>query len=299
VEARYACAEAGPVAVELTAILERPSHTRRDGRFTVSCAGDEQPHEVTFSYYQSRAQGRRGAVVVTPILGGSNEIAQIISLYFASAGYHALLVYRGPDKGFDKVLHWSWDAAAVERMLRRSVVDRRRAIDWLVTRPEVDPDQLGAVGVSMGAIATTVLAASERRLRAIVIILAGGDLPHVLCTSDEGRLRRWREARTQGDLTLEGLEQQLQGALLSDPLRLAPYIDTDAVLMFLARRDTTVPAADQWALYEALGRPELYVFPTGHYTSLLYIGYIERRAERFFARRFALPRGGPTAPASQ
>ena len=42
------------------------------------------------------------------------------------------------------------------------------------------------------------------------------------------------------------------------------------MLQVLARRDRSVPYANQRALWEALGRPERIELPTGHLSSGLY-----------------------------
>ena len=67
---------------------------------------------------------------------------------------------------------------APDDMYLRQVVDARRAVDVLASRPDVDVARLGYVGHSNGAIWGGVLAGVERRIRAYVL-MAGYARPSV------------------------------------------------------------------------------------------------------------------------
>jgi dienelactone hydrolase len=47
--------------------------------------------------------------------------------------------------------------------------DDRRTVDYLVTRPEVDPSRVGCVGLSVGGLRSMYLAALDERIRAAVV----------------------------------------------------------------------------------------------------------------------------------
>jgi dienelactone hydrolase len=47
--------------------------------------------------------------------------------------------------------------------------DDRRTIDYLVTRPDVDPERIGCVGVSMGGYRSAFLGAQDKRIRTAVV----------------------------------------------------------------------------------------------------------------------------------
>ena len=51
-------------------------------------------------------------------------------------------------------------------MLTQSVVDYRRAIDWLVSRDDINADKVGLLGYSMGGHMAFILGAVEKRIRA-------------------------------------------------------------------------------------------------------------------------------------
>jgi pimeloyl-ACP methyl ester carboxylesterase len=61
--------------------------------------------------------------------------------------------------------------------------DFRRSIDYLVSRPDVDRDRLGALGISRGSF-LPVLAVGEQRLKAAVLLRAGLSLGSDLLPED-------------------------------------------------------------------------------------------------------------------
>lgn len=65
-------------------------------------------------------------------------------------------------------------------MLIGSTVDARRTLDYLSTRPEINPDRMAVVGYSMGGLIGLYLATLEPRLAAVVgcaVPMRGGPIP--------------------------------------------------------------------------------------------------------------------------
>lgn len=60
-------------------------------------------------------------------------------------------------------------------LLGMQVYDNRRAVDYLVTRPEVDPDKLGITGASGGGNQTMYAGALDERLKAVVPVCSVGN----------------------------------------------------------------------------------------------------------------------------
>jgi hypothetical protein len=56
------------------------------------------------------------------------------------------------------------------------IVDLRRGVDLLLSRPDVDPERLAYVGMSYGARMGALLAGVEHRLKAYVLVSGGGGL---------------------------------------------------------------------------------------------------------------------------
>jgi len=151
----------------------------------------------------------------------------------------------------------SENAQEVEQAVTQSVSDVRTVTDWLVQHPEVDPQRLGIVGVSLGANITHIAMGQDARLRAGVAFLGGGNLPEINRTSLAGKIFLKRRRRV---LTEE------ERAVLSraDPLTYAKQNQPRRVLMVQAARDIFIPPHTAEELWEALGRPPIQWMDTNH-----------------------------------
>jgi cephalosporin-C deacetylase-like acetyl esterase len=178
----------------------------------------------------------------------------------------------------------------VEDTLHAAVIRHRQALDWLIEQPGVDPDRIASFGISYGAIIDVALAAVEPRVKVHVIDLAGGPLAGVLRSSDEIGLRRnWNCIRRGHDLTSKQVYEHLQDIIRTDPVKLAPYVPRDDVLMLIARFDHSVPTRYQLKLWQALGKPRADFVLLGHYTSILALPAHRLSIMNFFEEKFAEP----------
>ncbi len=266
----------------VTPIAERRRFREFLVQFPLSAPEGFEPTEPTveFEWYESTAPGRRPAILFNPILGGDYPLERGICRHLASYGFHVALVHRktlkiGPDQ----------EIARLERLLRQSVLRTRQVVDWLEAHERVDPSRMGSYGISMGGIATIMAAAVEPRLRAHVAALAGGSIPDILLTSRDQLLAkpraRYLEARGMDLKTMEGL---LREHVRTDPIRLAPYVDSRNVLLFIALADRTIGRENELRLWRALGQPTVVFMPTGHYTAYLLLPYLKYASLRFFRR---------------
>ncbi|MFV1958608.1 MAG: hypothetical protein ACC662_04250, partial [Planctomycetota bacterium] len=164
-------------------------------------------------------------------------------------------------------------------------------LDCLLAPTEPDPAPIPTFGVSAGAVIHACLAGVDRRPRAHVFVLAGGPLADVLADTDEKRFRGYRQALGGGPKgrVNEPLRRRLRAALRTDPIRLAPGVRRDDVLLVLATRDTAVPYAYGRRLWEALGRPRLIELPFGHKTSFVLLPWITNEVNRFLGSRLGAP----------
>ena len=109
-------------------------------------------------YLPANADGTRGhAAMVT--LGGAEggiEAASSYASWLASNGYVSLAVsyYRAPGRPSDLI------QVPIEPVLQ--------AVAWLQQQPDVDPQRIGAMGGSWGAIVALAAAAHDPRLRTVV-----------------------------------------------------------------------------------------------------------------------------------
>ncbi len=271
-------------------------------RFTIRAASETSSyvlHEVEiftgadlvrFDYYMVKGSEPRPVVLVFPIFGGKYMFAKMFSHYFARHGLHCALMYR------KKGLRDAKTFAEFEPALSQIVVDSGIAIDWLSCRNEVDSGRIGTFGISMGGIKSAVVKCAEPRVGPAVVALAGGTLADILASSREPEIVKRREEimRREG-IDLAEFRERTDTAIVTDPLKLAPYADPSEVKMFVALFDRTVPTRLQLKLWRGFGRPELSVLPFGHYTAVLSIPYARWQSLRFFERRFGMktPRRPP------
>lgn len=227
--------------------------------------------------------GRTNApvIVILPMLGGSYPLEKFFAKYFARHGFASVLVHREDYESTPTT------ANEVNNLFRQCVLDNKRAIDWMETRPEFDTSRLGVFGISMGAIKGALLTPLDPRIDASVLAMPAGDLPYILSyTTEPGITRRRNKLLEERGITHEELRRELEQGIICDPIRVAEYVDPSKVLLVLAAMDSTVPIKKGLELRAKMGKPQTIVVASGHYTAALYLPYLRYRTLRFFQHRF-------------
>ena len=62
----------------------------------------------------------------------------------------------------------------------KTINETRRLIDYLLTRPDIDPQRIYLVGASYGAVTGCTVMAKDKRLRAGIMVYGGGDFNKLL-----------------------------------------------------------------------------------------------------------------------
>ena len=249
----------------------------------VALAEAGESERIRLTWYAPVSTKPCPLILISPISGSDTLIVDGCAEIFAEEGWHAVIISRFRHK-FDP----DEPVSQVEDVLRTEVIRHRQALDWLLTQPGVDTNRVGTFGISYGAIINAALAAVEPRAKVHVIDLAGGPLPGVMKTSDERSLRRdWDRSRASHDLTNRQFYQALQKAVRTDPVKLAPYVDRNRVLMLIAWFDRSVPTQYQLKLWRALGKPRADFVALGHYTSILALPVHRQNLMNFFEQHFA------------
>jgi hypothetical protein len=229
----------------------------------------------------------RPFVLLVPILAGGNLLLEIVG---------GLLV----DRGFDVAWCERVDGAMVkgqrseelDRLLQRTVLQQRLLLAWVHGPENPPPTATFVLGISVGGIIATTLAALEPGLDGVAICLAGGDLKTLLPRSGEWRVRRWVEWRkTEDGVGRDHLEWELEHWLVAEPLVTAASIPPGKVLFVSAAFDDVVPRRNQDLLWEALGRPARMTVPLGHYWSALALHAILSAAADHFTARIGAQAG--------
>jgi cephalosporin-C deacetylase-like acetyl esterase len=139
-------------------------------------------------------------------------------------------------------------------MFIESIIDYRKAIDYLAARPEIDMKKVGVIGYSIGGVMTFVLSAVEPRIKAAAA-----------CVTPN--LHRFKICRNQEN---KALKAQLMGI---NPYNSAGLIRDIPFLMLMGRFDSycTVEEANQ--LYKLVGssKKKIIFYNRGHFLPINYV----------------------------
>lgn len=87
--------------------------------------------------------------------------------------------YEGKRSGLS-----TWEFLSSLPSMRRAVINTvpaaQLAVDYLLSRPEVDPDRIILASGSVGAILSPAVAASDSRIDALVVLFGGGDISSLI-----------------------------------------------------------------------------------------------------------------------
>lgn len=242
--------------------------------------------------------GRVPVVVLLHYYGASDtRLEDSIAKELAKVGIASVLMPlpyhldRTPKGKLSGELAIQADLDKLKATMLQSVLDIRRTVDWIESRPEFRPDQIGVSGTSLGAMVTALAFAVEDRFAASCYLLGGADVAHILWSSS-------RIVAQRNQLRKMGYNEDKVRAELVDiePLTYLKLSDIRPSFVIAARYDTVVPPQDSRKLINALGGSQELWLDTGHYGGVFVQSKIVRTVSRFFDGTF---RGsGFTAPKS-
>ncbi|MCX7597817.1 MAG: alpha/beta fold hydrolase [Armatimonadetes bacterium] len=190
-------------------------------------------------------------------LGGSKNDARLAAPLAVQYGYAVL--------GLDAALHgdrrmagqemFSPDLMRIKLAFIQTVVDYRRALDYLATREDVKADKVGLVGASMGAILGTIVTAVEPRVATALLLVGGGDWKKFVQAS--------QHPAAAALLPVFEMPEVARELATLDPVTYAPYISPRPVWLVNGRQDEIVPALAADALHQACREPKKVVWYDG------------------------------------
>jgi dienelactone hydrolase len=237
--------------------------------------------------------GPHPTVLVYPIRAGNHVVSEALAKALVNRGYAAVWLERRRSLFGEDDHRAPADFGAFAGDLRDFVLDGRRLIGWLASRPEVDPARIAIAGVSLGGILAATTLAVEPRASAGFFVMAGGGLAEILRDSQDGDLVHFRERGLDAGAFRDGDELLRRARGFTDPvdpLTFADRIDPARVLLVSARYDRVIAPDRTRALWEAMGRPRWLVVPTGHYQLLPYFWWAVGQGADHLDRVFALQR---------
>lgn len=278
---RAPAASAGPVPDAV--LVERAELDGGGLRGTLAAGGET----VQFELRRRPATGApRPLVLLLPILAGGEELLDSVAQRMLDHGFDVAFCAR-----VGSALRPPQRGPELDDLFRRTVLHQRILLRWLRHADGVAPSGWFALGMSMGGMVATVLAALEPDLDGVTICLAGGDMGGMMGRSSEGRVRKWLAWRRATDgVGDDHLAWEVRQYLHHEPLAFAGSVPTGKVLFVSARFDTVVPRRHQDLLWEALGRPARLDVALGHYTAAVAIDPILGAAADHFRARSAAAR---------
>ncbi len=273
-----------PIEAGQTLIERRDTYDIYRISFDAYFRNDPDNLKVSGLFYKQRTERPVPSIMQIPILGGDYEPETSFAEYYARHGFNVLRPDRkqnifDPKRG----LEYS------RRLIIASVVDIRRALDWWETEESVDRARIGVSGISMGGFQGSVLMSVDPRIKAGAFMLNGCDFAKLMMVSSEGEVIDVRKGvEKENGWSEEEFFAHAKAAFDDiDPLVYAPNLNPARILFIAPRFDRVVPytLAQRWR--ENANRPEMITIPTGHYSSVVFIRYIQRKCLEHFRKVFA------------
>ncbi|MGQ9656834.1 MAG: alpha/beta hydrolase family protein [Fimbriimonadales bacterium] len=206
------------------------------------------------------SEERLPCVILMHGLGSDKRMFQMLWGPLTRAGFALFAIdaqYHGERKPSDDIPFFGMYPYRARDALIQTVIDLRRGVDYLQTREEIDPDRIGYIGASMGGILGSMFAGVDERVKAPVLLVAGGDWKILM---ERSALSAWRDAARNNP-------QQMQEALrvmdVVDPVNWVGRIAPRPVLFINGDADDVVPVDSNKALHNAAGEPKRIVWYKG------------------------------------
>lgn len=134
--------------------------------------------------------------------------------------------------------------------MRRAVIDTvpgtQLAVDYLLSRADVDPDRIILAGGSVGAILSPAVAAADPRIDALVVLFGGGDIQSLIRTNLDRPIWMKVPAAWLGKVITAPVE----------PLRSIGEVSPRPIFFLNGTEDLGFPVANVRLLHEAAREPK-------------------------------------------
>lgn len=135
----------------------------------------------------------------------------------------------------------------------QSVIDVRRAVDYLQSRPDIDAPKIGYLGFSQGAMLGSVVVGVEGRIGAFCLAVPGGGFNDIVRHIDQYPVLKahWPIQTTPDVMTrIEDITN------ITDPIHYIGRIGPRALLIIVAKYDEIIPPEASTALIKAANADE-------------------------------------------
>ena len=237
------------------------------------------------AYWQPAGAGPHPAILLLPAIWGDRYMNRF-ARDLVEKGF--ICVQLPSHRYLDRVrqLH-EIELSSLAETIRQQVMETEQLLGWLSTQPSVDPNRIGILGASIGAIIASLLTESDNRIQASAYLLGGGNLSEVMAAPQGYVKKRVRQRiMSQNGMTDEEFQKEAALTLKAvDPLTYAGRLDPSRIFMVNGRFDEVIPYKNAKEFWNALGRPDWLVIPAGHYTASFFLRYIRYRVSQHFIQQ--------------
>jgi fermentation-respiration switch protein FrsA (DUF1100 family) len=186
---------------------------------------------------------------------------------------------------------------------RASVIEIRQIIDWASSRPELDKEQIAAIGISLGGFVSAIAMGLDKRIKAGVFLVTGGNSEKITWNTKSQSIVRGHDCgeaechrahshylQYLTEVAEKGFDNVIpvKECFLTDTLTFAPYLRERPILMLNALWDETIPKEATLDFWEASGKPSIMWLPGTHVTFWLWYPIIERKITVFLSSTFGI-----------
>ncbi len=176
-----------------------------------------------------------------------------------------------------------------------SVIDLRQVVDWANSRPEIDDEQIAAIGISFGGFISAIAMGVDERIKAGAFIVTAGNSAKI---GWEKRASDFNEAEYQDiqssyrqyltEVAEKGFENVIppRESFLTDPMTFGHLLRKRPILMINARWDEAIPKEATLDFWKEAGRPTITWLPATHATIWLWYPLIRRKIMNFLKSAF-------------
>jgi len=160
------------------------------------------------------------------------------------------------ERAQDGVGMWSQDLRMTLEAMVKTVIDNRRALDYLDSRADIVHDRYMLLGISMGGILGAILGPVDERVKSAVLIVAGGRLDTMFLRSDFPAVAALREAGVTGEMLAQYLYR-------IEPLNFIGHFAPRPLLFVNGTEDKIIPRENAEMLHQAACEPKQLVWYEG------------------------------------
>ena len=265
-----------------------------------------EPNTVYGEYLRPRGINHFPLAILIPGIGDPSVIpCNFLARALAKKGiasfilhlvFHSRRISQDMKRRFPALTSQEWFEA-----YRISVIDARQVIDWAEGNPEINQAKIAMVGMSIGGILSAIAMGVDKRIRAGVFLISGGNWQE-MSRSSKSRAARMGESYTEAErhhinscyqqyleeVSKNGFENvtPIKEWFLTDPLTFASGLQEHPLLMINALWDRLIPKQCSVDLWEACGRPPIMWLPATHFTIYLWYPLISRKVTSFLRSTF-------------